>query len=231
MKRESPRALQAFNEFYDLGPGRSLDKLLGVYRERRQSAGKSTVPTTRMRTLEQWSTDHDWVGRCIARAQREADAAEARNAEELAKQKRLRIAEARGLRHVGAEVVRHLIQKLGVALAEREPIGAIESVPYSETKVTEEPQYDAAGNLTGTIRRTVTVEGVRIFRRPGLMDLLPAARKAIEVGQKLERIETGADAEGNLEAWVAELIQGLPPEEQAEMRELARRIAQERGWL
>ena len=62
--RETPKAAAAYAEYAAMGPSRSLAKL---YEQLRQSNGKTTVP---LRTLEGWSTAHNWQERV-----REHDAA------------------------------------------------------------------------------------------------------------------------------------------------------------
>ena len=62
--RETPKAAAAYAEYAAMGPSRSLAKL---YEQLRQSNGKTTVP---LRTLEAWSTAHNWQERV-----REHDAA------------------------------------------------------------------------------------------------------------------------------------------------------------
>jgi hypothetical protein len=69
--------------YLELGPGRSLAKLLDVLKERGQSAGKPQV-TTRLQTLEKWCSEGHWVADAI---QYDADCA-ARRAELLAEEER-----------------------------------------------------------------------------------------------------------------------------------------------
>jgi len=55
--QETPKAAAAYEEYAALGPGRSLEKLV---EKRRQSGGNSTV---RLRTIEAWSSLHEWQRR------------------------------------------------------------------------------------------------------------------------------------------------------------------------
>jgi hypothetical protein len=82
---ETPNARQAFEDYWALGPGRSLRKLTTEYR--RRSDGGEEVPTTRERTLEEWSAAFGWVGRC---AQREAEEAAERRAKTKERAERFR---------------------------------------------------------------------------------------------------------------------------------------------
>src|SRR3990172_11299203 len=56
--QESSKAAKAFDDYYALGPTRSIRVLHKTYTE---AATKS--PTTQLRTLAQWSTEHGWQQR------------------------------------------------------------------------------------------------------------------------------------------------------------------------
>lgn len=79
---ESPRAKQAWADYLALGPDRSLEKLHRLYLVRVQSEGNVRVapPTLRLATLEHWSSSFGWQARLAAIADREARAAEEREA-------------------------------------------------------------------------------------------------------------------------------------------------------
>jgi len=68
---ETPEALQAFEDFYSMGEGRSLRKLAGLYRGR--SADGQAVPTKRENTLGDWSARWGWQERCKQRIAEEAE--------------------------------------------------------------------------------------------------------------------------------------------------------------
>src|SRR3990167_1469008 len=70
--RETNRCKQAFEDYFNLGPGRSLSGLLETYRGR--TGGKASAPTRRMTTLETWSATFGWQDRI---AQRDAEIAAA----------------------------------------------------------------------------------------------------------------------------------------------------------
>ena len=68
--RETNKARQAFEDYFLMGPGRSIRKL-------QQSYSKDTAknpPTKHLRTLFKWSTIHGWQDRIL---QREAEIASA----------------------------------------------------------------------------------------------------------------------------------------------------------
>lgn len=69
--RETNKAKAAFEDYYAMGPGRSLSKLARVY----QSDTEGSPPTTSHRWLKRWSTEHGWQNRV---AERDAELAEAR---------------------------------------------------------------------------------------------------------------------------------------------------------
>jgi hypothetical protein len=172
--------------------------LIERYKVEREKNGKAAVPTIVLRVMEGWSSEFHWTDRCIARMQREADLAEMRVVEDLKAQKQARIAEARGLRSVGGQVVMRIIQRIQG--------GELNDIPL--------------------IGRMVYPEKGRPYRVDGLLDVLPKARQAIEIGQKLERTETGEDAGAKFEAMIEALIADMSPAEQAEVRSMAFRIAQ-----
>ena len=72
--KETPAAQEGFEDYYGLGPERSIEKLVGLYTERKQNGEE--VPTTTRSTVARWSTDHNWQKRIIDRV--EQDAAEVR---------------------------------------------------------------------------------------------------------------------------------------------------------
>ncbi len=69
--KESNKAKQAFEDYFNLGPGRSLRKLTQTYRE----VGTKSAPTKHFSTLQKWSATHKWQDRI---AQRDLEIAKAR---------------------------------------------------------------------------------------------------------------------------------------------------------
>lgn len=72
MERETPAALQAFEDYWALGDKRSIPKLLELYREKKGNG--EAVPTKRRSCLAAWSTDFHWQDRVKARVSEEAEA-------------------------------------------------------------------------------------------------------------------------------------------------------------
>jgi hypothetical protein len=64
--KETSRARQAWADYLAMGPGRSLEKLLALYSERRQSGRRASVPARRLRTLYDWSSTFGWQARLQA---------------------------------------------------------------------------------------------------------------------------------------------------------------------
>jgi len=60
---ETNRARQAFEDYFNMGPGRSLESLLRRY----QVATEALPPTKRIATLKDWSRKHDWQNRVLQR--------------------------------------------------------------------------------------------------------------------------------------------------------------------
>ena len=71
MARETPNALQAFEDYWAMGDGRSLPKLAQQYAAR--SVAGESVPTTRENTLKMWSAGHNWQARVAQRITEEAE--------------------------------------------------------------------------------------------------------------------------------------------------------------
>lgn len=69
--KETNKARQAFEDYFALGPNRSLSKLHRIYTE----DTLENSPTVHLRTLKMWSTKHGWQDRI---AHREAEIAAAR---------------------------------------------------------------------------------------------------------------------------------------------------------
>jgi hypothetical protein len=65
MEGESNKARAAFEDYFALGPGRSLTKLLAIYKKR----PKPAPPTNQLTTLKQWSTGFKWQERIAEREQ------------------------------------------------------------------------------------------------------------------------------------------------------------------
>jgi hypothetical protein len=63
---EPSRAHTALCDYAALGPGRSIDKLLVAWAERRNQGDTSAPPTARRNTLVAWSVRHDWPTRVAA---------------------------------------------------------------------------------------------------------------------------------------------------------------------
>ncbi|KAA3645321.1 MAG: hypothetical protein DWQ07_12700 [Chloroflexi bacterium] len=61
--RETNKAKQAFEDYFGLGPGRSLQNLHQTYTK----AAPDSVPTRHLRTLKQWSSEHNWQERVAER--------------------------------------------------------------------------------------------------------------------------------------------------------------------
>lgn len=71
--RETPSALQAFEDYWAMGDDRSLPKLAVMYREKRGRGEQA--PTKRLSQLAEWSTTHHWQDRCKSRIEEEAEIA------------------------------------------------------------------------------------------------------------------------------------------------------------
>lgn len=72
--RETPAMLQAFEDYYELGPKRSLQELANEYAKWQGTSREKDAPTFSVDTLGKWSTKFGWQERCSDRV-REQNAA------------------------------------------------------------------------------------------------------------------------------------------------------------
>jgi len=72
--KETPAAQEGFEDYYGLGPERSLPKLIALYEQETDKG--NDVPTTNLRTVSGWSAKHNWQQRIVTRV--EEDGAEVR---------------------------------------------------------------------------------------------------------------------------------------------------------
>ena len=70
--KETPAAQEAFEDYYGMGPERSLPKLHEQYVERDQGGAELCPPTTRLNTLKEWSAKHSWQERVKERVRERA---------------------------------------------------------------------------------------------------------------------------------------------------------------
>jgi len=68
--KETNKARSAFEDYYQMGPGRSLSKLAEVYQSRPEAS-----PTRSFRWLKRWSYEHGWQDRVRQRDEEIASAA------------------------------------------------------------------------------------------------------------------------------------------------------------
>lgn len=132
------------------------------------------------------------------RLQRDNDIAESQVVEEMRRQKFQRILEAQTQRAVGTQVFREIMQKIAT--------GDLKKLPLTSQVV-----YPDQG---------------KPYKVAGLLDYLPAAGKAINDGQRNERLETGESLEDRLEKVLNALTQDFSPEERRAFKAVARRVAE-----
>lgn len=94
--QETQRAKTAYAEYLAMGPGRSLEKLLAEYQERKRTGKGASVPTTRYATLADWSRKHGWQARVAAFEGKQNEALIARSMDDIekARQESLRLVQA-----------------------------------------------------------------------------------------------------------------------------------------
>lgn len=98
--QETQRAKTAYAEYLAMGPGRSLEKLLAEYQERKRTGKGASVPTTRYATLADWSRKHGWQARVAAFEGKQNEALVARSMDDIekARQDSLRLVQAAKVR-------------------------------------------------------------------------------------------------------------------------------------
>jgi len=69
--KETPAAQEAFEDYYGMGPERSLPKLAQGYEE--EKGRGEAVPTVSEKTLYEWSRKHNWQARIVARVEEDAE--------------------------------------------------------------------------------------------------------------------------------------------------------------
>lgn len=206
---ESAAAREAWLDYFDLGFGRSLNKLLALYQER-HAQGRD-VPTRNRRTLEVWSAEHRWQERLIDRQRSVAEQAEADLVGERKAFARQRMNEARALHTIGGAVAQEIIRRVQAGeLAQIPLIGYWTSVDFTQQSVEQDwtqcPDCGGTGRVSGTLvcfacqgegrtylgkGRRRTVAGTKVVKVDGLMDYATAVVKMVQVGQGLERTELG----------------------------------------
>jgi hypothetical protein len=94
--QETQRAKTAYAEYLAMGPGRSLEKLLAEYQERKRTGKGASVPTTRYATLADWSRKHGWQARVAAFEGKQNEAIIARSMDDIekARQENLKLTQA-----------------------------------------------------------------------------------------------------------------------------------------
>ena len=68
--KETPATQEAFEDYYGLGPERSVRKLADHYKQ--EVAAGNAVPTKRLRTIGKWSSEFNWPQRIIDRVTEDA---------------------------------------------------------------------------------------------------------------------------------------------------------------
>jgi len=70
--KETPKAKRALEDYWEMGPDRSLAKLVKGYQK--ESARNEQVPTTNEGTVYEWSRQHNWQERIKQRIDEDAQA-------------------------------------------------------------------------------------------------------------------------------------------------------------
>ena len=103
IKRETSRALRAFEDYFGMGATRSLDKLLQRY-----SDNAPDTPTQSIDTLKRWSASHNWPARVRDREIKVSEKTEARVTDAVADMRARQAALGYELQDKGIERLRQL---------------------------------------------------------------------------------------------------------------------------
>ena len=145
--QETQRAKTAYAEYLAMGPGRSLEKLLAEYQERKRTGKGASVPTTRYATLADWSRKHGWQARVAAFEGKQNEALVARSMDDIekARQDSLRLVQAAKFR------VAQAIMPLP-----RNGVLALEALQWHAKKPLDWKSFmNGSRNFTGTVLGTV----------------------------------------------------------------------------
>ena len=82
-RAETAKQVRAFEDYWSLGPTRTVVALAANYR--RTSGEGQKVPTRRKRTLDEWSATYGWPERAAQREREEAAEADRKNRERVQK--------------------------------------------------------------------------------------------------------------------------------------------------
>ena len=148
----TPKAQAALADYLAMGPGRSLEKLCEVYVERRRSVGAEAVPTTRLPTLQKWSSEYNWQEEALAYEQRMAEALETEAAK--ARKRRLKIVQSA----IGI-LVEGMQEKGGKRKFKAESVRDLEALVKLEAQLLGEPLADRH-ELTGKDGGPIATAGV-----------------------------------------------------------------------
>jgi len=178
-KGEGSKAYEAFLRYRDLGTGRSVRKAVGVQAVCKEGRRSYT------HWWHKWSRRWHWRERAQAWDDHVHELAESerlesqlhlrqQEIEEGEKQRQLRLEEARALRTGGRRVWARFLRLVDAGEVDRMVLERVRSISVLRER---------GGTETRVERQA-----------KGIVDLLELAEKAIELGQKLERQETGQPA-------------------------------------
>ncbi len=117
---ESAAAIRAFDDYWNLGNGRTLDKLLTRYRA---EPDPEEVPTTDARELRRWHNDYNWQMKCAEREARVSEMSEAMVAEDRATMKRERLNELRKVRTLASQILDQAAETFNRPIVEEDEDG------------------------------------------------------------------------------------------------------------
>lgn len=226
---ETPKSLQAFEDYWDMGIGRTLERLAEQYKA--EKAQGNSPPTTNVRQLEEWSRLFDWQGKVRGRMAHLTERKEAELAGERVKMARQRLSEARALHGISAVVIAELQKRITAGEIQKLAFSRYATTMEFQTETVEQdwencPSCEGKGKVVGALQcpdcrgekirllgkgRRKVQRGTKIVEVSGLTELLPVITRMMEVGHKLERVELGEGQKSQQEL-VDALLSALPVE-------------------
>lgn len=194
---EPANAIRAKDDFWSLGPSRSLKRLLAYYQE---FDDPEDAPALSLGTLQDWHDQYEWRAYCAEREARISEKTEALMEQDRIVLKQQRLRDQGELRSICADLLPQI--KEYVCGFHREVVADI--VGCDEE--TGEPEYkysvQMVPNLTGK----------------DYINLFPKLVSAIVAVQREQRVELGEDTQ-RFHVTIEQVVNALPAQWQAPMRE------------
>jgi len=193
---EPANAIRAKDDFWSLGPNRSLKALLAEY----EAGNPNDVPTLSLRELQKWHRDYEWQAFCAEREARISEKTEAmvEHSRASKKDKRLKMQDE------GLTLCAHLITQLKEYMTGFHPEVVAELIDCDPE--TGEPEY------------SYSVQQVPNLTSKEYVQMFPKVMHATVELMKMQKIELGEETQ-RFHVTIEQVVNALPAPLQAPMRE------------